>query len=138
MWTTRNTAIHGTDSESHQQSRIRIATVHLRHLHTNRTDVLVTDRDLFIGKTNADIDCWAQTRSATHIGNWLRIWRPVILDSAKAARAFAIKSMRSIHQYFVPVAPLVPTSRRPLKPRYTTREHTRYDRNQVRKKRPHI
>jgi hypothetical protein len=138
MWNARNTAIHGNDSDTRQQSRIRLATVHLRHLHSKRNDVLATDRDLFIGETDADIDRWAQTRSATHIENWLRIWKPVILDSAKAARAFAIKSVKPIHQYFAPVAPLVPTSRRPPKPRYTTREHTRYDRNQVRKKRPHI
>jgi hypothetical protein len=138
MWTARNTAIHGNDSASRQKSRIRLATVHLRHLHKKRNDVLATDRDLFIGETDAEIDQWTQTRSATHIENWLRIWKPVIIDSAKAARAFAIQSVKPIHQYFAPVAPLVPTSRRPPKPRYTSREHTRYDRNQVRKKRPHI
>jgi hypothetical protein len=137
MWSNRNTAIHGKDSDTRHKSRLRHAAVQLKHLHLKRTDVLATDRDLFIGDTDESIDRWVQARSATHIENWLRIWKPVILDSAKAAHAFAIKSVRPIHQYFAPVAPLVPTSRRPPKPRYTTREHTRFDRNQVRKKRPH-
>jgi hypothetical protein len=136
MWTTRNTAIHGNDSASRQTSRRRHAAVAIRHLHTKRKDVLATDRDLFIGDTDNDIEKWVETRTATHIENWLRIWKPVILDSAKAAHAFALKSVRPIHQYFAPVAPLLRPSRRPPKPRYSTSEHTRHDRNRVRKKPP--
>jgi hypothetical protein len=136
MWTARNAAIHGQDSSSRQKARLRHAAVEVKHLHSKRDSVLATDRDLFIGDNDAAIDQWIQKRSATHIENWLRIWKPVIIDSAKAAHAFAVKSVLPIHTYFAPVAPLVPTSRRPPKPRYTTREHTRFDRNQVRKKRP--
>jgi hypothetical protein len=136
MWNARNTTIHGADSKSRQKSRIRRASVILHHLHTKRDTVLATDRELFIGETTEDIDQWIQTRTATHIENWLRIWKPVIIDSVKAAHTFAITSVRPLQEYFAPVEQRTRPPRRPPKPRYTTREHTRYDRNQVRKKRP--
>jgi hypothetical protein len=133
MWHDRNTDIHGADSDTRQVCRRRQAALALHHLHKKRHDVLATDRDLFIGNDTADLDLWVTNTTATHIENWLRIWKPVILDSAKAAHTFALKSVKPIHDYFVPTRPHRP-SRRPPKPRYDSRAHTRYDRNQVRKK----
>jgi hypothetical protein len=134
MWDARNTAVHGKDSTSRHIARINRATIEIKHLHKKQPDVLATDRDLFIGDTPAAVDQWIQTHTATHIENWLRVWKPVILDSAKAAHAFALKSVRPLRDYFETTRSPAP-SRRPPKPRYTTNAHTVHDRNRVRKKR---
>jgi hypothetical protein len=134
MWETRNTAVHGKDSESRQTARINRATLELKHLHRQQQEVLATDRNLFIGDTPDAIDHWITTHTATHIENWLRVWKPVILDSAKTAKAFALKSVRPLREYFNPTHTPTP-SRRPPKPRYTTNAHTVHDQNRVRKKR---
>ena len=134
MWETRNTAVHGKDSESRHTARIHRATIELKHLHQKQPDVLATDRDLFIGDSPDAIDQWVLTHTATHIENWLRVWKPVIIDSAKAATAFALASVRPLREYFRPTHTPAP-SRRPPKPRYTTNAHTVHDRNRVRKKR---
>jgi hypothetical protein len=134
MWETRNTAVHGKDNESRHTARIHRATIELKHLHKKQPDVLATDRALFLGDNPEAIDQWVQTHTATHIENWLRVWKPVILDSAKAAQAFALQSVRPIREYFNPTHTPAP-SRRPPKPRYTTNAHTVHDRNRVRKKR---
>jgi hypothetical protein len=133
MWETRNQAVHGKDSESRQKARIRRATIELRHLHKKRNTVLATDRDLFLGENDNDLTQWIQTHSATHIENWLRVWKPVLVDSVKAAQAFALQSVRPLREYFQTTRK-PPQSRRPPKPRYTTNAHTRHDRNRVRKK----
>jgi hypothetical protein len=100
MWETRNQAVHGKDSESRQKARIRRATIELRHLHKKRNTVLATDRDLFLGENDNDLTQWIQTHSATHIENWLRVWKPVLVDSVKAAPAFALQSVRPLREYF--------------------------------------
>jgi hypothetical protein len=134
MWEARNTAVHGKDSATRHTARIHRATVELQHLHKKQSDVLATDRNLFIGDTPQAVDQWVLSHSATHIENWLRVWKPVIIDSAKAATAYALQSVRPLQEYFTTTRAPTP-SRRPPKPRYTKNAHTVHDRNRVRKKR---
>jgi hypothetical protein len=61
MWTSRNTAIHGNDSESRQKSRLRHAVVAIWHLHTKHKDLLAADQELCIGDNDQDIETWVQT-----------------------------------------------------------------------------
>jgi hypothetical protein len=135
MWETRYATVHGKDSATRHNACIHRATWELQHIHQQRPEVLATDRDLFIGETPNAVDQWAQSHTSTHIENWLRIWKPVIVDSAKAAQAFALKSVRRIHEYFQSTRTAAPLRRLP-KPRYTTTAHTIHDRNRDRKKRP--
>ena len=93
MWEARNAVVHGADSSSRQTARQEHAAVSLRHLHSKRNEVLAADQGLVISDTPEDLEHWVETHSATYIENWLSIWKPVIIDSAKAAHAFAIKSV---------------------------------------------
>jgi hypothetical protein len=135
MWEARNAVVHGADSSSRQKSRRDRAAISLRHLHAKRNEVLATDQGLFLTDSPEALDHWVETHSATYIENWLQIWKPVILDSAKAAHAFAIRSVRPLYEYFSPVY-TPPPSRRPPKPRYKSNAHTVHDRRKPRKKKP--
>jgi hypothetical protein len=133
MWEARNAVVHGADSSTRHKKRRDHAAIALRHLHTKCDDVLATDRSLFISESPDVLNHWVNTHTATYIENWLKIWKPVILDSAKAAQAFAIRSVRPLQEYFAPT--YTPKgSRRPPKPRYKSNSHTVHDRQKPRKK----
>jgi hypothetical protein len=134
MWEARNAVVHGADTSTRQQARRDHAAISLRHLHTKQDDVLATDRKLFISDCPKALDHWVNTHTATYIENWLKIWKPVIIDSAKAAQAFAIKSVLPLREYFSPTY-TPPSSRRPPKPRYKPNAHTVHDRQKPKKKR---
>jgi hypothetical protein len=133
MWEVRNDAVHGSDSETRQIARRRKLKVELHHLHNKRNLVLHTDRDLFLAANPEDLDTHIERTNVNHLENWLRMWKPVILESAKTAAALSIQSVRPIRTYFARLQP-VKLTHHPPKPRYDKRFHTRHDRNRVRKK----
>lgn len=126
MWEERNKVVHGNDSASQSRARHKKIANELRFLHTHRDKVLATDRDIFIGTTEDDLETHISKSAPRHIANWLKIWKPVVLDSVKAAKAFSIRCVRPLHTYFPTSRPLT-NPKRPPKPRYTNRAHLRYD-----------
>jgi hypothetical protein len=133
MWEARNSVVHGDDPGTHKKARREHAALSIHHLHSKRDEVLATDTNLFISDTTEGLDHWVNTHTATYVENWLKIWKPVLLDSAKAAQAFTTCSVRPLREYFSPIY-TPPTSRRPPKPRYKTNAHTIHDRHKPRTK----
>jgi hypothetical protein len=126
MWELRNKKVHGHDKKSSKRARhLRLAN-EVTFLHTKRTEVLMTDRNLFIGSNEDDVNNFLDHTSPKHIENWLQIWRPVIIDSAKAAAAFALTAVKPMTTYFESLR-TTPNPKRPPKPRYSTTAHTRND-----------
>jgi hypothetical protein len=135
MWEQRNQQVHGHDKTTQRKAKRRRLASEFKHLHSKRPEVLHTDRDLFIGTTEDDVDTFIETATPKYIENWLQVWRPVILDSVKAAAAYALKSVPPLTTYFESLRPLPPL-KRPQKPRYTKTAHTRNDgTDRVRRKR---
>jgi hypothetical protein len=135
MWEQRNQQVHGHDQTTQTTAKRHRLATEFKHLHSKRTDVLHTDRDLFIGTTDDEIDTFIESVTPKYIANWIQVWRPVILDSVKAAAAFALKSVPPLTTYFEPLRATT-QSKRPPKPRYTKTAHTRNDgTDRVRRKR---
>jgi hypothetical protein len=118
MWEQRNTQVHGHDKKTQLKAKRRRLASEFKHLHTKRPDVLHTDRDLFIGTTDDDVDNFIDSVTPKYIENWLQIWRPVILDSVKAAAAYALKSVPPLTTYFESLTPTPQMKRPPQAPVY--------------------
>jgi hypothetical protein len=126
MWEERNLLVHGHDTKTRTIANRRRMATEFRYLHTKRNEVLATDHDLFIGENDDDVAAFIDTVSPTYIENWLQIWKPVILDSAKTATAFSLASIKPMTSYFETVRQTL-CSQRPPKPRYSKTSHTRND-----------
>jgi hypothetical protein len=126
MWEERNASVHGHDSATRKIATHKRIATEFRFVHTKRTEVLHTDRELFIGDNTDDVEAFIETTTPKYLENWLQIWRPVILDSAKAAAAFALTSVQPLTNYFDTLRS-EPQSKRPPKPRYSKSAHTRHD-----------
>jgi hypothetical protein len=126
MWELWNQKVHGHDNKTSKLARHRHLANEVKFLHTQRTNVLMTDQDIFIGSNEDDVTNFLDNTTPKHIENWLQIWRPVIIDSAKAAAAYAITAVQPMTTYFESLRQ-TPNPKRPPKPRYSTTAHTRND-----------
>jgi hypothetical protein len=132
MWDLRNKVVHGEDSKTRQIACRRQLAIKLRHLHTQRDQTLHTDRDIFIGDDPEALETYIENSNVNHIANWLKLWKPVIIDSVKTAKALAIQSVRPMRDYFASLtAPRA--SIRPPKPRYDRRFHTIHEATRVKR-----
>jgi hypothetical protein len=100
MWEQRNLKVHGHDLATRTKAQRKRLATEFRFLQSKQNEVLQTNRELFIGSTDDDVEIFIETASPKYIQNWLAIWKPVILDSAKAAQAYAISSVPPLTTYF--------------------------------------
>jgi hypothetical protein len=92
LWKMRNDALHG-----HRQLCIE-----MELLHQQRDLVLACNADIFIGETMADLTHFLDASKASHIQNWLHVWKPFILSSAKSAKDLSLKGVSTITKYVTP------------------------------------
>ena len=100
IWHQRNEEIHGHNTKTQNQARHRRLHAEMELLHSMRSQVLAADSDAFIGDGPAALETFLTVSTATHIQNWIHIWRPVIISSVQSAQAFAIQGVRSMTDYF--------------------------------------
>jgi hypothetical protein len=81
MWEARNQVVHGHDATTQTRARHKKVANELQFLHTKRQAVLATDRDLFIGSTEDELEAHIGHSTPWYIANWIQTWQPVILDS---------------------------------------------------------
>jgi hypothetical protein len=58
----------------------------MEELHSRRDQVLASDADVFIGETPVSLETFLTMSSASHIQNWIHVWRPMIISTIKAAQ----------------------------------------------------
>jgi hypothetical protein len=104
IWKDCNEAIHGHDLKSQNQARHRRVCAEKELLHLKRDQVLAVDTDVFIGDTPQALETFSNVSSATHIQNWIYVWKPVIASSVQSAKNMAIQGVRILTDYF-PVEP---------------------------------
>ena len=114
LWKARNEAIHGHDLVSQQQARKRRLRLEMELLHAQRDQVLECDTDVFMGDTQAELTHFLDISTATHIQNWLHIWKPFILSSVRSAKDLSIQGVQTMSTYFTPInnTPLRPINDR--------------------------
>jgi hypothetical protein len=100
LWKARNESIHGHDLSSQHQARHRRLCAEMEDLHSQRDQVLASDADVFIGETAAALDTFLTVSTASHIQNWLHVWRPTIISSIKAARDQSVQGVQTLSTYF--------------------------------------
>jgi hypothetical protein len=100
LWKARNEAIHGHDSSSQNQARYCRLHTEMEQLHSKCAHVLAVDSDIFIGDTPADLETFLTVSTASHIQNWLHVWRPLIQSSVKSARDMSIQGIQTLTNYF--------------------------------------
>jgi hypothetical protein len=122
LWKERNEAIHGHDLSTQNQARHRRLRAKMELLHSQRDQVLAIDADAFIGETPAALDTFLSVSTATHIQNWLHVWRPVIVSSMTKAKDLSIRGVRTMTEYFVSDAP---PDQRPRHPNSRSHRTTR-------------
>ena len=93
LWDLRNKAVHREDLKTRQSARKRKLAVKLHHLHNKRDSVLQTNRKIYLADSTVELDKQIATANVHHLKNWIRVWRPVILDSVKTAAALAIQAV---------------------------------------------
>jgi hypothetical protein len=69
-------------------------------LQTKRDQVLARDSDVFKGDTPAEFQHFLDTSSATHVQNWLNVWKPFILLSIKLAKDLSLNGVQTLQTYF--------------------------------------
>jgi hypothetical protein len=106
LWKMRNESIHGHDSSTQQQARRRQLRIEIEMLHTKRDQVLASDSDIFKGDTPAELQHFLDTSSATHVQNWLHVWKPFILSSIKSAKELSLNGVQTLQTYFTPTTAL--------------------------------
>jgi hypothetical protein len=112
----RNESIHGHDLSTQQQACQRQLRVEIEMLHSKRDQLLASDSDVFKGDTPAELQHFLDTSSATHVQNWLHVWKPFILSSIKLAKELSLNGVQTLQTYFTLTSAL---PRHPL----TTRVH---------------
>jgi hypothetical protein len=105
LWKDRNEAIHGHDLSTQNQARHRRLRAEMELLHSQRDQVLAMDSNMFIGETPEALDTFLSVSTATHIQNWLHVWRPAIASSITKAKDLSIRGVRSLTNYFTPASP---------------------------------
>jgi hypothetical protein len=128
MWEQRNTQVHGHDNATRTLANQRQQATEFKHIQAQRSKVLHTDRDLFIGINDDAVDQFVETAMPKFIANWFQVWKPVT--------AFALQSMSPLTAYFSPLRNST-QSKRPPKPRYTKTSHTRNDGTDCVRRRQH-
>ena len=101
IWQDRNTAIHGHDLRSQNQARHRRLRAEMELLHSQQDQVLAVDSDAFI-ENPAALETFLSVSSATHIQNWINVWRPLIISSIQTAKERSLQGVRTLSDYFVP------------------------------------
>jgi hypothetical protein len=129
IWTDRNEAIHGHDLKSQNQARHRRLRAEMELLHSQRDQVLAVDSDVFIAAENDALETFLTVSSATHIQNWLHVWKPIIVSSVQSAKDLSIRGVRILSDYFptdptTNTGPRHPNSRahRTTRPRHKPRQ----------------
>jgi hypothetical protein len=100
LWTERNEAIHGHDLSTQNQARHRKLRAEMELLHSQRDQVLAINSDAFIGESPEALETFLSVSTATHIQNWIHVWRPLILSSISSAKALSIRGVRTMNEYF--------------------------------------
>jgi hypothetical protein len=95
LWTAQNKAIHGHDLRSQNQLGLK-----MELLHTHRKDVLADNADIFIGDNPIDSTNFLEKSSASHVQNWLNVWKPSILSSVKSATGLSLSGVNTLQNYF--------------------------------------
>ncbi len=126
LWTSRNEAIHGHDLSSQQQARKRQLRIEMEILHTKRDQVLACDTDAFLGDTPEELNHFLDSASASHVQNWLHVWKPFILSSVNSAKDLSLHGVQTIQKYFTPTnevqhRPLSARAHRTARPRIRQR-----------------
>jgi hypothetical protein len=102
LWTSRNEAIHGHNLSSQQQARKHQLCIKMEILHTKRDQVLACDTDAFLGDTPAELNLFLDSSSASHVQNWLHVWKPFILLSVNSARDLSLQGIQTLQKCFTP------------------------------------
>jgi hypothetical protein len=100
VWKNQNKSIHGHDLKTQNQARHRQLRAEMELLHSQRDRVLAVDNDVFIGNTPKALKTFLTVSSATHVQNWLHVWKPIIVSSVKSAKEMAIQGVRVMSDYF--------------------------------------
>jgi hypothetical protein len=90
LWTAQNEAIHGHDLASQHHVRKRQLRLEMELLHAQRDQVLACDTDVFMGDTPAELTQFIDILMASHVQNWLHVWKPFIISSINSAKDLSI------------------------------------------------
>jgi hypothetical protein len=124
LWTSRNEAIHGHELSSQQQARKRQLRIEMEILHTKRDQVLACNTDAFLGDTPEELNHFLDSASASHVQNWLHVWKPFILSSVNSAKDLSLHGVQTIQKYFTPTNKV---QHRPLSARATAQHDPVYN-----------
>ncbi len=100
QWEKRNKAQHGEDRTQREQILIDRAKRATAALYEVRHNVLPRDRDCFYSTLE---EHYEYERTSTGLNQWLRTWKPVILQSIKQSATRSLRHLRgvsSIRSYF--------------------------------------
>jgi hypothetical protein len=74
-------------------------------LHSKQDQVLAVDSNVFIG-VPAALETFLLVTTATHIQNWIYVWKPIILSSVQRAKDWSIHGVRTLTEYLYQIQPL--------------------------------
>jgi hypothetical protein len=127
LWKSRNEAVHGHDITSQNQARKRHLRLEMEFLHEQRDKVLACDKHAFVGDTPEELNHFLEISTASHVQNWIHIWKPRIVYSIQSAKELSLKGVRTLSSYFASTSDETP---RPINDRShrTARPRTRQPR----------
>jgi hypothetical protein len=100
LWKARNELIHGHDLSSQQQAHHCCLCGKMEQLHSRHDQVLASDADVFIGETPVSLETFLTMSSASHIQNWIHVWRPMIISTIKAAQDKSLQGVCTLTKYY--------------------------------------
>jgi hypothetical protein len=109
-WEVHNTNVHGKQQQAADLDLRRRIISKVYHLHSRRREVLVDHVDyLFL----TDLRETIRTSTLQFLRNWIRLYKPSIMESIQVARSDSVKNTRSLREHF-----RILPSQRPPKPRF--------------------
>jgi hypothetical protein len=102
LWNSHNKAVHGHDdiSSQNQARKWHLRRLEMEFLHEQHNKVLACDKHAFVGNTPADLNHFLDTSTASHVQNWIHIWKLRIIYSIQLAKELSLKGVCTLSSYF--------------------------------------